>query len=145
MKQIEFPAVTIAELGFFSCDPAHFHGGQFALVDTVKFPWVVTNVFGNALRYVAEGGAITLDLDADGESIEVSVADDGIGIASEDLDRLFVPFTSLDGDRDDKAMGLGLSIAREIIEAHDGSIGVESEPGVGTTFRIRVPRGEEAN
>jgi PAS domain S-box-containing protein len=119
-------------------------GGQFALVDTVKFPWVVTNVFGNALRYVGRDGSITLDLSADDESIEVSVADDGIGIAPEDLDRLFVPFTSLDDDREDKPMGLGLSIAREIIEAHGGSIGVESEPGVGTVFRIRVPKGEVA-
>jgi len=119
-------------------------GGQFAQVDTVKFPWVVTNVFANALRYVEEFGSITLGLRIDGDQVEVSVADDGIGIPPSGIERLFEPFTSLDDEPEATAMGLGLSIAREIIQAHHGSIHVESEVGVGTVFRIRVPQMEEA-
>jgi two-component system sensor histidine kinase VicK len=117
-------------------------GGQFALVDTVKFPWVVINVFSNALRYVAEDGKITLDLRVVGDQIEVAVTDNGVGIPPSGLETLFAPFTSLDDEPDSTSMGLGLTIAREIIAAHDGSIDVESEVGAGTVFRIRVPRGE---
>jgi len=70
----------------------------------------------------------------------ISIADTGIGIAKEDLPFIFNDFyTGNDGQKIEKSTGVGLSIARRIIEAHDGSISVESELGKGSTFTIHLP------
>jgi signal transduction histidine kinase len=114
-------------------------GGAFADVDPIKFPWVVTNILGNALRYTPPGGSVTLELREGHSWTTISVADTGIGIAPHDLKRLFLPFTTLDTEPETESLGLGLTIAKEIIEAHRGEIEVESEPGKGTVFTIRVP------
>jgi NtrC-family two-component system sensor histidine kinase KinB len=114
-------------------------GGAFAEVDPVKFPWVVTNILGNALRYTPKGGSVTIELRPSDTFLSISVADTGVGIAPHDLKRLFLPFLSLDAEPDTQSLGLGLTIAKEIVEAHGGEIEVDSEPGKGTTFTIRVP------
>ena len=71
--------------------------------------------------------------------VEVSVRDTGAGIARENLDRIFEPYVSLDREPRPGTHGLGLAIAREIVEAHGGSIQAASEPGSGTEFVIRLP------
>lgn len=108
------------------------------VVDPVKFPWVVTNITGNALRHTGRGGRVEVQVDRMGETIQVNVTDTGRGIASEDLDLLFRHYVSLDREPSSETHGLGLAIAKEIVEAHHGGIEAESEPGKGTAFRIRL-------
>lgn len=117
----------------------------FVKVDPVKFPWVVTNIVGNALRYTEPQGSVTLRIEASGENVEITISDTGIGIAQEDLKRLFFPYTSLGDHSEPDSIGLGLTIAKEIVEAHRGTIEVESELGKGTTFRIKIPTSRKLN
>jgi NtrC-family two-component system sensor histidine kinase KinB len=114
-----------------------------ARVDPVKFPWVVTNLAGNALRYTGRGGRIAVSVFQTGENVEIIVADTGRGIPQEDLDRIFEPYVTVDDDREPGTHGLGLAIAREIVVAHGGTLEVESEPGEGTVFRIQLPAGKD--
>lgn len=108
-------------------------------VDPVKFPWVVTNIVGNALRFTPAGGRIDVTVRRDGAEAEVVIGDTGVGIAPADLPRIFVPSAPAPAGPARATHGLGLAIAREIVEAHRGRIQVASTPHVGTTFRIRIP------
>jgi len=110
-------------------------------VDPVKFPWVVTNIVGNALRYTPPGGSITVKLSTEEQKVVVSVEDTGVGIAPENLNRVFLPYSSADSTLGPGSHGLGLAIAREIVEAHHGSIEIQSERGSGARFTICLPRG----
>ena len=94
----------------------------------------------NAVRATHEGAAIRVACRAEGEKLILEVADEGSGIRSEDLPRIFERFSKLEPDRgrSNGGTGLGLSIAKAIAEAHGGSIAVESEEGRGTTLRISL-------
>src|SRR5262249_49718067 len=101
----------------------------------------LTNLVENAVRYSPRGGARAVNLaGADGWAM-LSVTDTGIGIAAADTERIFEPFVRLDAARarETGGTGLGLAIARSIVTAHDGSIAVESAPGSGSRFTIRLP------
>ena len=111
----------------------------FAKVDVVKFPWVITNIVGNALRYTDNGGRIIVSASIIDEMIEVSVSDNGIGISRDDQNYIFEPYVTIDNSPQRETHGLGLAIAKEIVEAHKGTIEVESDIGKGTTFRIQLP------
>lgn len=88
------------------------------------------------------GGSITLSADVSGDEMVFKVADTGSGIAPEDLPRVFMRFYRVDPARyaESGESGLGLAIARSIVETHGGTIAAESELGEGTTFTIRLPR-----
>lgn len=113
--------------------------GIFAEVDPVKFPWVVTNIVGNALRYTPPRGRVTVDVTPEPDGIRVSVTDTGAGIPAEHLDKIFQPYWSLDEEPRPGTHGLGLAIAKEVMEAHGGSIAAESRPGAGTSFHLHLP------
>ena len=113
----------------------------FAEVDPVKFPWVVTNILNNALRYTGKDGSIMLNLRIAERHVELEIADTGVGIAPEDQKRLFLPFTSLGQENEPGSIGLGLAIVKELIEAHNGTIELESRLNRGSTFKIRIPLG----
>lgn len=101
---------------------------------------VLANLLQNAARYSREGTKVTVSVRRDGEWIEYAVADEGIGIASHDIPRLFERFFRIRRPgKDPGGTGLGLYISRRIVEAHGGSIDVESKPGRGSTFRVRLP------
>jgi signal transduction histidine kinase len=99
----------------------------------------------NAVNATVEGGRISLFAGAAGETLVLEVADDGDGIATDDLPQVFERFSRRERDRarGTGGTGLGLAIVRAIVEAHDGSVEVESAPETGTTFRIRLPRYRE--
>jgi len=87
-----------------------------------------------------EGKRVTVSAQAIGEWVEVSVSDEGIGIAAEELDHIFERFRQIDRDKlEQQGIGLGLALARELIHLHDGEITVESTPDVGSIFTIRLP------
>jgi two-component system sensor histidine kinase HydH len=106
-------------------------------VDRDRISQVFINLLLNALESMEAGGEIRIGLRRSGPppAVEVSVADTGAGIPESDLEKVFEPFFS----RKRKGTGLGLAIVHQIVESHRGEIRVESQPGKGTVFRIRLP------
>ena len=107
--------------------------------DPVRIREVLANLVVNAIRHTPAGGSVRLDAAIDGAWVELTVADTGEGIAPADLDRVFDRFHRR---ADAGGSGLGLTIARDLVAAHGGTIRAESDgiPGRGTTFRVRLPR-----
>ena len=101
----------------------------------------VRNVMDNAVRYTAEGGSINVNVSRDDDHATVSVTDTGEGIPTRDIDRVFERFYRVDSARSRATggTGLGLSIVKHVAESHRGSVALESELGVGSTFTIRLP------
>lgn len=102
---------------------------------------VFINLMINAQHAMAHGGALRIAARRDGQKIEVRFADTGPGIAPEHLDRIFEPFYTTRAD--DGGSGLGLAVSYSIVERHQGVLTVESAPGAGATFIIRLPLPEE--
>jgi signal transduction histidine kinase len=102
---------------------------------------VLTNLLENSLRYTPAGGTIVCRSRVDGEGIEISVTDDGPGIAREHLPRVFERFYRADPSRsrDEGGTGLGLAIVKHLVEAHGGRVSAESERGSGTTITCWFP------
>jgi PAS domain S-box-containing protein len=98
----------------------------------------------NAVRFNREGGQVELSARREDGMLEISVADCGIGISAQDLDRLFKPLVQLDAGlaRHHDGIGLGLALARRLAEMHGGRITVASEPGKGSRFILHLPTGE---
>ncbi len=113
----------------------------FVSADIKLIERVLDNLVENALRHTAKGGTVKVSLRPDGEAVTVQVADTGCGIPEEDLSRIFERFYQAhDRDRSNyDGAGLGLAIAKRILELHGIAIAVESEVGVGTTFRFALP------
>jgi signal transduction histidine kinase len=99
------------------------------------------NLVSNAIKFTPEGGVIVIQACTENGNLKVEVTDTGIGIAPDDLNKLFKPFTQLDMSSTRKVggTGLGLSISKALTEAHGGAIGVLSEPGKGSTFWFTLP------
>ncbi len=109
-------------------------------VDASRIAWVFNNIISNALRYTPEGGLIEIDGVLEGEWVLVSVKDNGIGISKEYQSTIFEKFVQVkNSDKFTNGAGLGLAIAREIIQTHGGRIWVESELGKGSNFRFTLP------
>jgi signal transduction histidine kinase len=115
--------------------PVHVLGDEESLEQ------VFTNVLSNAIKFNRPGGEVGVKVSAGEGTVVVEIRDTGIGIAPENLPRLFEQFFQAapkeGGAR--KGSGLGLAIAKKIVDAHDGRIDVSSRPGAGTTFTIRLP------
>jgi two-component system phosphate regulon sensor histidine kinase PhoR len=103
---------------------------------------VFTNLVSNAIKYTPEGGTVTIETCAEGGYVKTAVKDTGIGISAEDLPRIFDKFYRIKSEktREIVGTGLGLAIVKHIVEAHLGSISLESEEGKGTTFTVLLPR-----
>jgi signal transduction histidine kinase len=102
---------------------------------------VLFNLLDNAVRFTPSGGRVTLSVSARNGVVDVVVADTGPGIPPEHLPRLFERFYRVDRarSRDEGGTGIGLAIARSVVEAHGGRIWAESEPGKGSTFTFELP------
>ena len=101
---------------------------------------VVVNILGNAIKFSRTGSHVNLVAENVGDDVLISVIDQGIGIAKEDLPNIFNDFYAKRSDQiAEQSSGLGLAIARRIIQAHSGSISVDSELGKGSTFVIHLP------
>jgi len=120
--------------------PVEAGDGMFR-ADLRKLTLAVSNLVDNAIKYGKEGGRIELSGRVEGDGCLLEVADDGPGIEAEHLPRIFERFYRIDKGRSRElgGTGLGLSIARHVVESHGGSIRVESRPGRGTRFAIRIP------
>jgi PAS domain S-box-containing protein len=116
------------------------------LVEAGRIEQVLLNLFINALHAMKRGGKLTVAVARDGNEVTFRISDTGCGILEENLSKIFDPFFSTKGvwGKDKQAgTGLGLSVSRNIIEAHKGKIDVESKVGVGSTFTVRLPAAEE--
>jgi len=113
--------------------------------DPERAQLVLTNLLANAVRHTPAGGRVEVQASAAGELVRFEVRDTGEGIAREHQDRIFEKFYRVPGERSG-GVGLGLYIAREIVHAHGGEVGVESEPGRGSTFwfTLRLASGQSA-
>jgi signal transduction histidine kinase len=112
------------------------------LGDAHRLRQAMANLVDNAIKYNREGGLLEITLSGNRVRVQVSVQDKGRGIAPSDLELVFNKFYRANGNRDHlNGAGLGLSIAKKIIEAHGGDIWVESELGVGSRFTFSLPLG----
>jgi signal transduction histidine kinase len=115
------------------------------LMNSFKIQRVLYNLVQNAIRHTPAGGRITVtaDLCADAQQVQVIVTDTGEGITADDLPHIFEPFYRSEKSRarDGSGAGLGLTIARGIVEAHGGALVAASRPGEGSRFSFTLPRG----
>jgi two-component system sensor histidine kinase BaeS len=111
---------------------------EFIEADEDKISQVVINLLSNALKYTPEGGSVGITMKSSEHFTEIIIADNGIGIASEDLPNIFERFYRTDKSRTrlTGGTGIGLAIAKTIMDAHHGDITVLSEPGKGSVFTI---------
>ncbi|MFZ0532618.1 MAG: HAMP domain-containing sensor histidine kinase [Anaerolineales bacterium] len=108
--------------------------------DPVRLASAVENLVSNAIKYTHAGGMVSISAGVEGEEILIRVKDNGSGIALEEQQKVFEPFyRGNQGRRFKQGMGLGLSIARDLVAAHGGRISLESEPGKGSQFIIHLP------
>ncbi|MFL5797431.1 MAG: sensor histidine kinase [Actinomycetota bacterium] len=129
--------------GRLRLDVAPEEGGLSVRADRVRVLQVFRNLLGNAAAYSEPGTPIELVVRAAGDEVRFEVRDHGAGIAAEHTELLFRPFSRLPGLAEaTPGSGLGLYISRAIVEAHHGRIGVESEPGAGSTFWFTLRRAE---
>jgi signal transduction histidine kinase len=106
--------------------------------DAERILQVLSNLVGNALKFVSRGGSVAISCESGGEEARFSVADTGPGIPADDLDRLFERFWQR-RRTDRRGVGLGLAIAKGIVDAHGGRIWAESVVGIGSTFHFTLP------
>lgn len=98
-----------------------------------------SNLLANAVKYSPDGGRIDVEMEMVGGSVEIVVRDEGVGIPSEDLPRVFDRFFRASNVQTLPGSGLGLSGVRYIVEGHGGTVTVASEAGRGSTFTVRLP------
>jgi len=120
------------------------------LADPQRIRQVLTNLLSNAVKFSPPGSTVTVRAreiargEADGRAVEISVRDQGMGISASERGRVFEPFFR--GRQSEElcipGTGLGLSIVQRLVELHGGSVHVESEPGAGSTFTVRLPVGD---
>jgi signal transduction histidine kinase len=113
----------------------------WAYADPLRIGQALDNLVSNAIKYSPDGGSVRINASSTNEWVQLSVSDTGMGIGSEDTDRVFKRFFRTDAARDAAitGAGLGLSITKMIVERHGGDISCESRPGEGSTFTLTLP------
>src|SRR5262249_24035463 len=113
---------------------------QFVQADERRIRQVVFNLLSNAVKFTPQGGSVVIGSAQQNGEVLVSVKDTGPGVAPEDQQRIFEEFQQTEvGQEQKEGTGLGLALARKLVELHGGRIWVESEPGSGATFTFTLP------
>jgi two-component system phosphate regulon sensor histidine kinase PhoR len=107
--------------------------------DKDRLEQVMVNLIHNAIKFTPPGGSITISSQVEGNNLLTSITDTGVGVSTDDLPRIFERFYKADRARAGGGTGMGLAIAKHIVEAHDGRIWVESIEGKGSTFFFTLP------
>jgi signal transduction histidine kinase len=153
-KPVDVTAMTERILKGFEASAAEkgvelsFEGKKCeAKVDPDKFSQVIMNLVSNAVKYTNSGGRVKVTAGEDGNDAVLSVEDDGIGIDGRDMPYIFEHLYRTDESRtrDSGGNGIGLSVAKAIVENHGGRIEVKSRPGEGSVFTVKAPLGGKAN
>ena len=124
---------------------AEARGRLPVLADAGRMRQVLGNLLDNAVKYTPAGGTVAVEAARLGAHVTVSVADTGEGIGPEDIPRIFDRLYRADKSRSQRGLGLGLSLVRAVLAAHDGSIDVQSVPGKGSRFTFMVPVSDGAS
>jgi signal transduction histidine kinase len=120
-------------------------GGNFkAVIDKLRFGQVMVNLLSNALKFTPSGGNVTVEMKEQSKTFSISVSDTGIGIDENELSFVFERFYRADKSRDRKSggSGIGLTIAKKLVEAHGGTIEIRSQVGKGTTVEFYLPKSQ---
>lgn len=113
----------------------------WVMADAIRLEQVIANLLQNARKYSPDGSRVTVTVTGDVTLVRVAVRDQGIGIPADDQERIFGPFhRAANVDRGTPGLGLGLSIAHDLVRAHAGTLSVDSSPGAGSTFTLSLPR-----
>jgi K+-sensing histidine kinase KdpD len=120
-------------------------GLELMMLDRHRFEQVLTNLISNAHRFAGKGGHIGVALVSENDHLRLTVSDDGPGIPSEELERIFDKFYVVTDGRGLAGVGLGLYIARQLVELHGGRVWAESEPGKGSAFHVTIPKEPEGS
>jgi two-component system sensor histidine kinase BarA len=165
LQQIEHESLQLAELDLaqvvrraLQSNQAAAEGARIALAlrsqvapdlppayaDRDRINQVLDNLIGNAIKFSPHGGTITVQIEDMGAMLQASVSDSGIGVSEDQIGRIFERFYQVDGSATRKfgGAGLGLTIAKRIVEAHGGRIWVKSQIGQGSTFFFTLPKAE---
>jgi signal transduction histidine kinase len=110
-----------------------------ATFDRERVLQVASIFLDNAVKYTPEGGSVTVTVKEEDDSVALAVTDTGVGVPEDQLPLVFERFFRADASRAEEGVGLGLSIARQIAEAHGGTIEATSKVGVGSTFVLLLP------
>ena len=108
-------------------------------VDRNRMRQVLANLLDNAVKYTPRGGEVRIGASREADDVRVTVADTGIGIPADELPRIWERLYRGDKSRSERGLGLGLSFVKAIVEAHGGRVSVQSTPGAGTRFELRLP------
>jgi GAF domain-containing protein/anti-sigma regulatory factor (Ser/Thr protein kinase) len=157
-EQLRLEPINLAHMGHAAIQAALVSAQETDLTlvdelsDDVRLVWgdrrrlgqVFDNLLQNAIKFSHPGGTITLRTRLEGGVVRTEVEDTGIGIAADQLSRIFDRFYQVDGTTTRRfgGTGLGLAIVKQIVEAHGGQVGVESEPGQGSLFYFTIPPAE---
>lgn len=109
-------------------------------VDRNRMRQVLANLLDNAIKYTSKGGTVELTGSAGLLEVTISVKDSGIGIAPDELSRIWERLYRSDASRSQRGLGLGLSLVKAIVEAHGGRVSVQSVPGTGSVFTVHFPK-----
>lgn len=113
--------------------------GYILRASYTRLKQVLVNLLSNAVKYNSEHGSITLDCEIiEKDYLYVRISDTGRGLTEEEINKLFMPFERLDAEESIEGTGIGLTITKHLVELMDGSIGIESKPGEGSTFWIKL-------
>jgi signal transduction histidine kinase len=117
------------------------------MADEVRLTEIMLNLLSNAVKFTLEGGTVSLSLKVDGDELSITVQDTGVGIAAKDFSKLFEPFGQVANPvpRRSRGTGLGLPIAKHLVELHRGTLKLTSREGVGTIAEVRLPVPPEAH
>jgi signal transduction histidine kinase len=118
---------------------AEIEPGLSVMADAKRLRQVLANLVDNAIKYTPSGGLVSMRARREGADVVIEVADTGIGIPPHDVPRIWERLYRGDQSRAERGLGLGLSLVRAIVLAHGGSVDVTSQPGRGSTFRLRLP------
>jgi signal transduction histidine kinase/CheY-like chemotaxis protein len=115
------------------------------VADRGRIRQVLYNLLSNAIKFTPEGGRVTITTRVNADTATIEVTDTGVGISPQDLDAVFEEFRQVGGQHDRQGgTGLGLALTRRLVEAHEGTIAVESTLGVGSTFTVALPAATKA-
>ncbi|HEX4735895.1 MAG TPA: ATP-binding protein [Thermoleophilaceae bacterium] len=142
-EAIDLVGPLAAQRGIGLASKVDQHSGLWIAADHQRLKQILLNLLANAVKYNREGGSVTVSLKQAGPRARIEVTDTGLGIPQDQLPRLFVPFERLGAEATSvEGTGLGLALALRLAEAMGGTLGVQSQPWIGSTFHVDLPLAE---